>query len=212
MASFVPRSGLHGKRVWQAHVRRRGYPAQVRTFDTKAEAEEWAHSIESEIRRGVFVSRVEAEQTTLREALDRYQSIVTRRKRGANQEQYVVAAWQASQLASRSLASIRGKDIAAIIQDKTDQGLSPNTIRIHLALLSHLFNTARTAWGMESLANPVDLVKGQHPKLPGGRDRRLVGDEQARLLAAARIYGGEIGPIVSFRQRCVKRLATVQIG
>ena len=198
MASFVPRSGPHRKRVWQAHVRRRGYPAQVRTFDTKAEAEEWAHSIESEIRRGVFVSRVEAEQTTLREALDRYQSIVTRRKRGANQERYVVAAWQASRLASRSLASIRGKDIAAIIQDKTDQGLSPNTIRIHLALLSHLFNTARTAWGMESLANPVDLVKGQHPKLPGGRDRRLVRDEQARLLAAAQVYGGEIGPIVTW--------------
>ena len=54
--------------VWQAHGRRRGYPAQVRTFDTKAEVEEWAHSIESEIRRGVFVSRVEAEQTTLRAA------------------------------------------------------------------------------------------------------------------------------------------------
>ena len=59
-------------------------------------------------------------------------------------------------------------------------------------MLSHLFNTARAAWGMESLTNPVDLVKGQRPKLPGGRTRRLVGDEQARLLAAARAY--DAGP------------------
>ena len=78
------------------------------------------------------------------------------------------------------------------------RGLSPNTVRLHLALLSHLFNTARTAWGMESLSNPVDLVKGQRPKLPQGRNRRLVGDEQARLLAAANAYGGEIGPIITW--------------
>jgi len=50
---------------------------------------------------------------------------------------------------------------------------------------------------MESLAHPVDLLKGQRPELPGGRTRRLVGDEQARLLTAAHTYGGEIGPIIT---------------
>ena len=59
-------------------------------------------------------------------------------------------------------------------------GAGPNTVRLDLALLSHLFNTARTAWGMESLSNPVDLIKSRRPKLPQGRDRRLVDDEQAR--------------------------------
>ena len=82
--------------------------------------------------------------------------------------------------------------MATVIREKMGHGLSPNTIRIHLALLSHLFNTARTAWGMESLTNPVDLVKGQRPKLPQGRDRRLVDDELPRLLAAARAY--DAGP------------------
>ncbi|MHB1513034.1 MAG: hypothetical protein ACYCTF_02660 [Acidiferrobacter sp.] len=72
MASFIPRKGPGGKRVWQAHVRRRGYPAQVKTFDTKAAAEVWARRIKEEIDRGVFVSRAEAENTTLAEALDRY--------------------------------------------------------------------------------------------------------------------------------------------
>ena len=103
-----------------------------------------------------------------------------------------------SRLGPRALASIRGKDIAQAVRDFEARRLAPNTIRIHLALLSHLFNTARTAWGMESLTNPVDLVKGQRPKLPGGRTRRLVDDELPRLLSAAAVYGGEIGPLITW--------------
>ena len=48
------------------------------------------------------------------------------------------------------------------------------------------------------MANPVELVKGQRPKLPGGRDRRLVGDELPRLQAAALAYGGEIGLLTTW--------------
>ena len=192
MASFIPRKGPGGKRVWQAHVRRRGYPAQVRTFDTKAEAEAWAVTIESEIARGVFVSRAEAESTTLAEALDRYRREITPTKKGAGIERFRLDRWTAHDYAQRSLASIRGKDVADYIEERRQEGAAPATIHKEINLLSHLFNTARTAWGMESLTNPVDLVKGQRPKLPGGRDRRLVGDEQTRLLTAARAY--DAGP------------------
>ena len=51
MATFVSRKGPNGRRVWQAHIRRREFPAQVRTFDTKAEAQAWAATIESEMAR-----------------------------------------------------------------------------------------------------------------------------------------------------------------
>ena len=198
MASFIPRKGPHGRRVWQAHIRRRGFPAQVRTFDTKAEAEAWAATIESEMARGVFVARSEAEGTTLREAVARYLAEVTPKKKPttAYRERVIGRGLLATVLAPRSLASIRGKDIATYIRGCEQAGKGANTIRLELALLSHLFNTARTAWGMESLSNPVDLVKGQRPKLPRGRDRRLVDDEETRLLAAAQAYGGEIGPII----------------
>ncbi len=198
MASFIPRKGPGGRRVWQAHVRRRGYPAQVKTFDAKTDAEVWARRIEEEIDRGVFVSRTEAEATTLAEALGRYEVEVSNKKKSGAREAYTIRVWQESPLGARALASIRGKDVAQAVRDFEARRLAPNTIRIHLALLSHLFNTARTAWGMESLTNPVDLVKGQRPKLPGGRTRRLVGDEQVRLLAAAQVYGGEIGPIITW--------------
>ena len=198
MASFIPRKGPGGKRAWQAHVRRCGYPAQVRTFDTKAEAEGWASVIESEIARGVFVSRSEAESTTLGEALVRYRREVTPAKKGAGIERFRLDRWDAHRYAQRSMASIRGKDVADYIEERRQEGAAPATIHKELNLLSHLFNTARTAWGMESLTNPVDLVKGQRPKVPQGRDRRLVDDEYSRLLTAAATYGGEIGPIITW--------------
>ena len=200
MASFIPRKGPGGKRVWQAHVRRRGYPAQVRTCDTKAEAEAWAAVVESEIARGVFVCRAEAEATSLAEALERYQSeiIPTKKQSGRERRRADELIRQLGGLAPRPLAAIRGKDIATYIKERTTRGAGPNTVRLDLALLSHLFNVARTAWGMESLSNPVDLVKGQRPKLPQGRDRRLVDDEHARLLFAAQTYGGEIGPLITW--------------
>ncbi|AWP23170.1 hypothetical protein C4901_07380 [Acidiferrobacter sp. SPIII_3] len=82
MACFQKRSG-----AWRAIVKRKGHETQTRTFNTKAEAEAWACVIESEIARGVFVSRAEAENTTLGQLLDRYQREITPQKRGARMEQ-----------------------------------------------------------------------------------------------------------------------------
>ncbi len=197
MASFIQRRGPGGKRVWQVHIRRRGYQAQVRTFDAKADAQAWAATIESEIARGVFVSRAEAERTTLDEALQRYEREITPRKKSIAESGFI-RRWRAHPLAQRTLASVRGKDIADYIRTRETAGVGGNTVRLELALLSHLFNTARSAWGMESLTNPIRLINGQRPKLPRGRDRRLVSGEETRLLATAATYGGEIGPIITW--------------
>ena len=198
MASLRQRPGPAGRRVWQVRIKRKGYPEAARTFDLKTEAEAWARQIESEMDRGVFVSRAEAEGTTLAEALARYRRDVTPAKKGASIERFRLDRWAAHDYARRSLASIRGKDIADYIEERRQDGAAPATIHKEINLLSHLFNTARTAWGMESLTNPVDLVKGQRPKTPPGRDRRLVDDELPRLQSAASAYGGEIGPLITW--------------
>ena len=66
---------------WEARVRKRGQPVQCKTFTTRAKAESWSKQIESEMDRGVFVSRAEAEGTTLAEALERYALEVSSRKK-----------------------------------------------------------------------------------------------------------------------------------
>ncbi len=48
---------------------------------------------------------------------------------------------------------------------------------------------------MEALSNPAELVR--KPKLPRGRDRRLVGDEDERLLNACRALNPELAAIVT---------------
>ncbi len=172
-----------GDGQWQAKVRRKGYPIVSRTLETKAKAERWARSIESEMDHGIFVSRAEAEATTLKEALQRYLNEVTPEKKGAKQESVRIKVWMEHELASRYLASFRGADFARYRDQKMADGSSASTIRNQLNIISHLFNIARKEWGMESLLNPVQNIR--MPKLPVGRDRRLESDEEVRLLAVA---------------------------
>jgi integrase len=166
---------------WQAIVRKKGHPSQTRTFRTKRNAEVWARTIESEMDRGVWRDRSEAESTTLKECLERYLIEVTPKKKSKGEGWYVKAL-MVRPIAHRFMASIRGKDLASEIKVMEGEGMGANHIRLHLAVISHLFNVARREWGMESLENPADLVS--NPKLPKSRDRRLVDNEEERLLAA----------------------------
>ncbi|WP_459873261.1 tyrosine-type recombinase/integrase, partial [Endothiovibrio diazotrophicus] len=172
-----------GPYQWQAQIRKTGYPHQSKTFENRAEAEAWARALESEMDRGVFVSRSEAEQTTLGEALERYLREVTPAKKGADREKRKIRLWQNRKLALRPLASIRGADLAEFRDQRLADGKSPYTVNHDLNLISHLFTVAVKEWGMESLRNPVSYIR--KPKQPQGRDRRLEGDEEARLLEVA---------------------------
>lgn len=166
MATFRKR----GPYQWEAQIRRRGYPAQSKTFETKAEAEAWAKMIESEMSRGVWVSRSEAEATTLYEALARYEEEVSPAKKGAAQESSILKTCKAIDLAKRPLATIRSADVAKL-RDEWLKDYKPATVLRRLAVLSHVFNIARKEWGMESLSNPVELVRKPQPN--NARTRRI---------------------------------------
>lgn len=178
MATLRKRGNLQ----WEARIRRKGWPVTCKTFETKADAEAWARQIEGEMDRGVFVSRTEAENTTLSEAFDRYIAEYLPRLANFRREKSRALALQKRALASRFLASIRGKDIADFIKEREAEGAAPNTVRLDLAMISRLFSVAASDWGMESLSNPV--AKVNKPKLPGGRTRRLEGEEETNLLEA----------------------------
>lgn len=159
-----------GPYQWRAQVRRHGYPAQSKTFNTKAEAEAWAKMIESEMARGVWVSRSEAEATTLYEALKRYEEEISLAKKGSAQESSVIKTYKTVDLAKRPLATIRSADVAKL-RDVWLKDYKPATVLRRLAILSHVFNVARKEWGMESLSNPVELVRKPQPN--NARTRRI---------------------------------------
>ena len=60
-----------GSYQWKVRIRRREYPKQTKTFDIYEDAARWACKTEMEMDEGIFVSRKEAENTTLDGALDR---------------------------------------------------------------------------------------------------------------------------------------------
>ncbi len=181
MATITQRTDRTGQMIgWQAKIRRKGYSAESRSFATKRDAEAWARSLEGEMDKGIFVSRREAEATTLREALDRYEREITPKKKGADQEKHRLNLWRKSDLMDRSLAAIRGSDLARWRDARLKAMISPTTVHHDLMLLSSVFTTARREWGMEALANPVQAIKV--PSLGPARERRLQDDEERRLL------------------------------
>lgn len=187
---------LRGPYQWQAIVKRKGYANQVRTFNTRRDAERWARQVEAEIDRGVFVSRRESEETSLAEAIERYRIEVTPTKKGAKQEYYRLNVLAESSLAKRSLASIRSADIAKY-RDARLKARSANTVRLELSALSSIFEAARLEWGMEGLHNPVRDVR--KPRPGPARERRFIShEEEKRLLAALDSYGdGWARPLVA---------------
>ncbi|MDR1988235.1 MAG: tyrosine-type recombinase/integrase [Candidatus Peribacteria bacterium] len=171
-----------GDYQWEVRIRRKGHPVTCKTFETRSDAERWAREIESEMDRGIYISRSEAESTTLAEALDRYIEEHIPRLSQTNTSKYLAVALKKRAMASKSLATIRSKDIADFVREREAEGVSGASIRNTLALLSKLFNLAIRDWGMESLRNPVALVS--KPKAGKGRERRLEAGEENRLLTA----------------------------
>lgn len=171
-----------GPYQWEAQIRRRGWPTQSKTFESKAEAEAWAQMIESEMARGVWLDRSEAESTTLRELLDRYEKEVSPRKRSHEREVSFLNTWRQTDLAARMVSRIRGSDVAALRDDWLKE-LAPASVLRRLQVLSHVFNTARKEWGMESLANPVELIAKPAPA--NERERRVSSEELEAIIEAS---------------------------
>lgn len=172
-----------GAYQWEARIRKRGYPTTCKTFDTKLEAEAWAKDTETKMNKSIFVSTKEAEQYTLSECLDRYIEEYIPRLKDSKRETDRARALQRRNIAHRVMATIRSKDIADFRREREAEGVSGNTIRLDFALISKLFNYARSDWGMESLQNPVQLAA--KPKADKGRERRLEEGEEEKLLEAA---------------------------
>ncbi len=131
--------------------------------------------------RGVFVDRSEAEATTLPEALERYRREVTPKKKSASRESSCITRWLRSDLSRRSLASLKSSDFASYRDRRLAAGLATNSVRLELAVISHLFTIAAQEWGI-SVVNPVTAIR--KPKDSNARTRRLEGNEAVRLLAA----------------------------
>lgn len=171
---------------WQAMVRRKGHDDQSETFRLKSDAEAWARDIENKMDRGIFEDRKEAETTTLRTALERYEREVTSKKKAQRQEKNFVKHWiKRKEYSEKSLAGLKSSDFAGF-RDTRLKVVSPQTVRHELKLIAHLYNVAAREWNI-AVTNPLKSIK--MPSQGRSRERRLSPDEERYLLAAAENSG-----------------------
>ncbi len=188
MASINPRKDQDGITIgWQAIVRKKGFPSQTKTFRSKRDAEAWGKITESEMERGVFIQRTESERTTLADVLDRYAREVLPTLKGGDREMSRIRALKAG-LGQYSLAALSSAMIAryrdhrlATVSPSSKRLVGPQTVKHELALLQRALKKASMEWGI-GLPGGIPTAAVSMPKLPRARDRRLVGDEETRLL------------------------------
>lgn len=180
MASIKQR----GDRQWRVRVRKKGIVATA-TFETKALAERWAKSKETEIEEGRFVPTArEADRITLSQALDRYLSEVTPRKKGAEQEEKRIRQWQKEECAKKPFSRVTSDDIVRWRNRRQAEGKAPSTISNPMNLLSAVYRHAASEWQMQGLINPVAGVR--RPAARAGRNVQLSVEQEVDLINACR--------------------------
>ncbi len=194
MATIEKRGNLQ----WRARIRRHGRKPITMTFLYRAEAIAWAEKTETELREGTWKDRTEADRTTLSAAIDRYLKEISHQKKtltGYKVQCSQAKAIQSHQIASLAVSRVGTADTSQYRDDRL-KDVTASTVLAELSLLSHLFTVAQGDWGMSYLINPVKIMR--KPKPNRARDRRLVEDEEQRLLEVCREYGGTLHDVILF--------------
>lgn len=154
MASIEPRNGK-----WRVKIRRIGHKPMTKTFLSREQAQRWATATEARLSAQPPIDKLLSERITLGKLLIRYQKEVTPHKRGANQERKRIQQWLKHPLARFPIGSVRSVGMAQFRDERLHEGASPNTVRLGLAVISHLFTVAKREWGYEMLRNRVQNIR-----------------------------------------------------
>ncbi len=172
------------------------------TFDTRSEAEQWLQDLRKQAEAGRAHDWLTKHECTLGQALRRYLEEVTPHKKSQRAETDRID-WfleREAELCEQRLYDISTDEIKKLIQRRmapenpTIKPVTGSTMNRELAVISHLYNTARSEWGFEKLENPIG--KGVRRKENKGRRRRLRRGEEACLLAAAQAYEQRWAPVI----------------
>jgi integrase len=170
-----------GEGQYHVQIRKRGYPTQTKTFSKEADARRWATIIESEMERGVFVSRNEAEATLVADVLTRYASEVLPSKRSEQSDKSRIKTLIQS-FGPYRLASLNSSQIAQF-RDRRLQVVGPQSVTHEINLLNRVLKTATMDWGI-ALPGGIPTTQVRKPVKPRGRDRRVSDVEIAKILDA----------------------------
>ncbi len=189
MATFEHRESGY----WQAKVRKKGYPAQSKTFRTKTEAQEWAKQVEASMHQGSFVNLALAERTTFKDVADQFsKDFAPHHYR--DKEWPRKLAQLVKKLGKYNMIAFTPQLIAKYRDDRLKDAdprytrvpekaprVSPSTVKKEIELLSKVLDVASKEFGIPLPGgNPVHSIR--KPKQGAPRDRRLDAAEWGALM------------------------------
>ena len=182
MAYIRARKRKKGTR-YTASVRVAGYPEMSATFGRRVDAVAWAAKVEANIRLGYLQNEPWADQIYFEELLDDYLRKITSQKSENTQDREIQIGRQLRRIFGEFVVTDITPRLVAEYRDERLKGVGASTVRLELAMLSHIFRIARREWSIQ-VDNPVSDIK--RPPAPEGRLRFLSQNEAERLLTAAR--------------------------
>lgn len=175
----MPTIRKKGEGQYHVQIRKRGYPTQTRTFTKEADARAWATVIESEMVRGVFVSRTEAEATLVKDVLQRFVKEVLPTKRSEQSDKSRIKTLTEA-FGDYRLASLSSTQVAKF-RDQRLKVVGPQSVIHEINLLNRVLKTATMDWGI-ALPGGLPTAQVRKPAKPRGRDRRVTKDEITKIL------------------------------
>lgn len=162
---------------YQVQVRVEGHPPQSKSFSTLEDARRWGREIEADLVRGKFIDPTESKQKTLGDCLDTYLEEITALKKGKAQEKSLIRLWKSQTISRKAMVNLRPEDFVELRNQWLKEGYTPATVVRRMALISHLFEIARTDWRMYNLRNLIADVR--MPPVRNARSRRVTALESA---------------------------------
>jgi len=172
----------HKGNKWQARVKRTGIVAE-KSFQTKQEAVRWARQIEVKIELGEYSPLSSSKSTTPElktfcELISKYEMEVATRHRSPTSK--INLRILSRDLGHLKLGEVEPK-IIAVWRDSKLELIKPSSVNRLIGTLGAVINHARKEWQIR-MDNPIPNIK--KPKSGQARTRRLIGNEEQRLLAA----------------------------
>ena len=125
---------------WGVWIRRSFHKPIHKTFASKQDAQRWARETERLIEVGQFVDLSEANKTTLKELLERYEREVSSKKR-TKSDKYLIRNICQHDFVHKVLSHISSSDIAKF-RDERLKTISGSSVNRELSILSDCINKA----------------------------------------------------------------------
>lgn len=164
MATIRERVDSSGKKSYHVQVRIKGFPPQTKSFDTKTVAKQWAAQVETELRAGRYMPRVEAQRHTVKELLEEYRDkILIPTKPKELRSQGPQLEWWIKKLGAYSLADLTPAAIANCRDELLQTPLPSKKPRKNNEIEKDVATSQEVDDSDENKETPKDAVRFRKP-------------------------------------------------